>query len=86
MHYSFLQPEGAISLRQWQMSEALSYAYLAPLVDVYCAVAPPTSQSQVRQPTAVFRLALSFVVWWCNPAAMMTVCSWQPHWCFKAVA
>lgn len=44
-----VQPEGVMALRRWQISEALSYAHLAPLASVYSVVAPPASQRQVRQ-------------------------------------
>ena len=44
-----MQPEGAMALRRWHISEALSYAHLAPLASVYSVLAPPGSQRQVRK-------------------------------------
>ena len=41
-----------MTLRRWQLSEALSYAHLAPLASVYSVVAPPALQRQVRQPAS----------------------------------
>ncbi len=44
-----LQAAGAAAMRQQQLSEAFSYASLAPLASVFCPVAPPLAAPQLLQ-------------------------------------
>lgn len=58
-----------MELRRWQLSEALSYAHLAPLASVYCPVAPPASRPAAPHLTLPLRGAFQVCIhepWSCT--------------------
>lgn len=68
-----------MELRKWQLSEALSYAHLAPLASVYCPMAPPALRAAaphmvlpLRTAFQVGAIASSFAV-----AASRVSCAWH---------